>query len=103
MYPISNISCGNGKRLALSCADAALRQQLLAWYVASCDRCKGRKGGTIIVHGTFALASFPVPRPAFRRLQYGKAVLRATKSWAMAWERGYLCPSWNSKKSKGTR
>ena len=55
------------------------------------------------MHGTFALASFPVPRPAFRHLQYGKAVLLATKSWAMAWERGYLCPSWNSKKSKGTR
>ena len=31
------------------------------------------------------VALFPVPRPAFRRLQYGKA----TKSWAMAWERGY--------------
>ena len=32
------------------------------------------------------LASFPVPRPAFRRL----TVLQATKSWAWDWERGYL-------------
>ena len=39
---------------------------------------------------TLILASFPVPRPAFRRLQYGKAVLQATKSWAWDWERGYV-------------
>ena len=30
------------------------------------------------------LASFPGPRPASRRLQYGKV----TGSWARAWERG---------------
>ena len=36
------------------------------------------------------LASFPVPRPAFRCLQYGKAVLQATKSWAWDWVRGYV-------------
>ena len=35
-----------------------------------------------------SLASFPDPRPASRRLQYGKAgVLQATGSWAGAWER----------------
>ena len=33
------------------------------------------------------LASFPVPHPAFRYLQYGK-VLQATKSWAWDWVRG---------------
>ena len=39
---------------------------------------------------TLILALFPVPRPAFHRLQYGKAVLQATKSWAWDWERGYV-------------
>ena len=37
----------------------------------------------------YAIASFPGPRPASRRLQY---VLQATGSWARAWERGYSIP-----------
>ena len=34
------------------------------------------------------LASFPVPRPAFRRCLVRFTVLQATKSWAWDWERG---------------
>ena len=46
--------------------------------------------GDTTMQCTLILASFPVPRPAFRRLQYGNAVLQATKSWAWDWERGYV-------------
>ena len=47
----------------------------------------GRLGPRNIVHAhTWSVASFPVPRPAFRCF----TILQATKSWAMAWERGYV-------------
>ena len=42
----------------------------------------------ILKRYTLELASFPGPRPASHRLQYGKAVLQAMGSWARAWERG---------------
>ena len=37
-------------------------------------------------NSTLTVASFPVPRPAFHRLQY---ILQRTKSWALDWVRGY--------------
>ena len=53
----------------------------MAWYV-------GSKVCTDMVLCGCVLASFPGPRPASRRLQYGFTVLQATGSWARAWERG---------------
>ena len=44
-------------------------------------------GGDNNDNGDVDVASFPVPCPAFRRLQYGK-VLQATKSWVWDWVRG---------------
>ena len=51
------------------------------------DSCK------IHMQARFLLASFPGPRPASHRLQYGKAVLQATGSYRIAsngknWEQG---------------
>ena len=55
-----------------------------------------RTWGPVHVFASY-LASFPGPRPASRRLQYGKwqeagRGKLGDGSWARAWERGYLIP-----------
>ena len=47
-----------------------------------------------VLYGSFALASFPGPRPVSCRLQYSKALyctVSDRKSWVRAWEQGYFC------------
>ena len=68
----------------MACSEVEVLQSSAIWWftLIACGKSPGKAPGKANMIGCTSLV--PRPRPAFRRLQYGKAftVLIATESWA---------------------